>query len=96
MTQSVRNAPNASPGVGAVLDFRIIWKENDRRDAHGRAECNAVRDQMPPANMVIAPEMLVAQATTVWLLDAKGTNFDTLRSISTFEREAIRSILVEP
>jgi hypothetical protein len=78
------------------LDFRIIWKENDRRDAHGRAECNAVRDQMPPANMVIAPEMLVAQATTVWLLDAKGTNFDTLRSISTFEREAIRSILVEP
>ena len=50
--------------VGAVLDFRIVWKENDRRDAHGRAECNAMRDQMPPANMVIAPEMLVAQAHT--------------------------------
>ena len=51
------------------------------------AECNAMRDQMPPANMVIAPEMLVAQATTVWLVETKGANFDTLRSILTFENE---------
>ena len=83
-------------GVGAVLDFRIVWKEDDRRDTHGRAECDAMRDQMPPVNMVIAPEMLVAQATTVRLFETKGANFDTLRNILTFERESIRSILVEP
>ena len=84
--------------AGAVLDFPIVpivWKENDRRDAHGRAECNAMRDQMPPANMVIAPEMLVAQATTVWLVETKDANFDTLRSILTFENEVryVRSLL---
>ena len=35
-------------GIGAVLDFGIVWKEDDRRDTHGRAECDAMRDQMPP------------------------------------------------
>ena len=72
--------------VGAVLDFRIVWKENDRRCAHGRAECDAMRDQMPPANRVIAPEMLVAQANNRLAVEAKRSNFDTLRSILTFEK----------
>jgi len=45
--------------------------------------------------MVIAPEMLVAQATTVWLVETKDANFDTLRSILTFENEVqyVRSLL---
>jgi hypothetical protein len=51
---------------------------------------NAMRDQMPPAITVIAPEMLVAQATTVWLVETKRANFDTLRSILKFEREVDR------
>jgi hypothetical protein len=35
------------------------------------AECNAMRDQMPPANMVIAPEMR-RSSTTVWLVETKA------------------------
>ena len=58
-------------GIGAVLDFGIVWKEDDRRDTHGRAECDAMRDQMPPVNMVMAAKMLVAQTTTVRLVETK-------------------------
>ena len=52
------------------------------------AECNAMRDQMPPANMVIAPEMLVAQATTVWLVETKDANFDILRNVLTYSERS--------
>jgi len=80
-------------GIGAVLDFGIVWKEDDRRDTHGRAECDAMRDRMPPVNMVMAAKMLVAQATTVRLVETKVHNFDTLRNMLALGRELIPSIL---
>ena len=77
------------------LGFWIVWKEDDRRDTHGRAECDAMRDQMPLVNMVMAAKMLVAQATTVRLVETKVHNFDTLRNMLALGRELIPSILVE-
>ena len=54
-----------------------------------------MRDQMSPVNMVMAAKMLVAQATTVRLVETKVHNFDTLRNMLALERELIPSILGE-
>ena len=70
MTQRVKECAECIVGgVGAFFDFRIIWKEDDRRDAHARAECDAMRDQVPPINMVIAMEMLHVRPTSMGHFD---------------------------
>ena len=47
-TKSEKCPERFASGVGAVLDFRIVRKEDDRRDTHGRAECDVMGDQIPP------------------------------------------------
>jgi hypothetical protein len=55
-----------------------IWKENGRRDAHGCAECNAMRDQMPRVNMIIAPESDRRSSQQPFGFQNERSNFDIL------------------
>jgi hypothetical protein len=53
--------------IYAVLDFWIVRKEDESGDYCSCAECDAVGDQLPPANMVMTAEMLVPQAKAIRL-----------------------------